>query len=117
MSDAETRFEHKFRRGVHEFNGGRYFEAHALWEELWADEVDSRKRFLQGLIQAAAGFHKAEIGVPGGARKLWKMSLRILHEFPDRALGIDVGEFRGQIEEALAGRASSSARLSMVESP
>jgi predicted metal-dependent hydrolase len=38
---------------------GAFFEAHEAWEGLWRVETDeSRRRFLQGLIQVAAGFHK-----------------------------------------------------------
>jgi predicted metal-dependent hydrolase len=39
------------------FNRGAYFEAHELWEEIWRDLEGADRRFVQGLIQIAAGLH------------------------------------------------------------
>jgi hypothetical protein len=51
------------------FNEGRYFEAHEAWEEVWLVEGGAMKVLLQGLIQIAAGCHKAgERQAPGCAR-------------------------------------------------
>ncbi len=52
------------------FNAGRFFEAHEKWEEVWLAESGPAKRLLQGLIQIAAGFLKAESGNAGGAVRL-----------------------------------------------
>jgi predicted metal-dependent hydrolase len=55
LSGASTELE----RGRVLFNAGRYFEAHEAWEEAWRAESGPRRRALQGLIQVAAGYHKA----------------------------------------------------------
>jgi hypothetical protein len=48
-----------FTRGSALFDEGAFFEAHEAWEEEWRVEIDeTRRRFLQGLIQVAAAFHK-----------------------------------------------------------
>jgi len=42
------------------FNGGDYFLAHELWEEVWREMPGPpvpAKRIVQGLIQIAAGCH------------------------------------------------------------
>jgi hypothetical protein len=45
--------------GARLFDAGAFFEAHEAWEEHWRVEKDEvARRFLQGLIQIAAGFHK-----------------------------------------------------------
>jgi predicted metal-dependent hydrolase len=46
-----------FERGVEEFNGQFFFEAHDTWEELWRETSGPDKLFYQGLIQTAVGFH------------------------------------------------------------
>jgi len=46
------------------FNARRYFEAHEAWEQAWLVEEGPTRRVLQGLIQIAAGFHKAGSGAP-----------------------------------------------------
>ena len=48
-----------FERGRELFNHGRFFEAHEAWEKLWLRAHGARRLFLQGLIQIAAGCHKA----------------------------------------------------------
>jgi predicted metal-dependent hydrolase len=51
--------EDPFARGARLFDAAEYFEAHEAWEELWREATDeSERRFLQGLIQVAAAFHK-----------------------------------------------------------
>jgi uncharacterized protein len=45
-----------FREGIRHFNKKRYYEAHEAWEKLWTVAGDEKK-FLQGLIQIAAGYH------------------------------------------------------------
>jgi hypothetical protein len=60
----------RFLSGVADFNAGAFFEAHEAWEALWNDSEGETKRFVQALVQLAAGYHKLEIGVRGGAVKL-----------------------------------------------
>jgi len=48
-----------FERGRDLFNRGRFFDAHEAWEALWLHAHGPRRLFLQGLIQIAAGCHKA----------------------------------------------------------
>jgi predicted metal-dependent hydrolase len=54
VTDAEL-----FERGRELFNRGRFFEAHEEWEKIWLHAHGPRRLFLQGLIQIAAGCHKA----------------------------------------------------------
>jgi predicted metal-dependent hydrolase len=48
-----------FAQGARLFDAGEYFEAHEVWERRWRQATDeAERRFLQGLIQIAAAFHK-----------------------------------------------------------
>lgn len=48
------------------FDAGRYFECHELLEEVWMRSSGAEKSFVQGLIQAAAAYHKlGQGGRPG----------------------------------------------------
>ena len=49
----------ELERGRELFNRGKFFEAHEEWERLWLHAHGPRRLFLQGLIQIAAGCHKA----------------------------------------------------------
>jgi hypothetical protein len=59
-------------RGARLFEARAFFEAHEAWEERWhIEENEERRRFLQGLIQVAAGFHKAvDAGAVSSAERL-----------------------------------------------
>jgi len=91
-------FREQFELGIDEFNRGRYFECHDTFEGLWMEEHGERRRFLQGLIQAAVGiFHSTRNNTAGAESQLSK-SLAKLAEVPDRYLGIDVFSLRRELE-------------------
>jgi len=56
-----------FERGVAEFNGQFFFEAHDTWEELWRETNGPHRLFYQGLIQTAVGFYHLSNGNFKGA--------------------------------------------------
>ena len=60
------------------FDQGQYFECHELLEEIWMKSKGNYKLLLQGLIQAAAGFHKLGAGELEGAKKLFEQALQKL---------------------------------------
>jgi predicted metal-dependent hydrolase len=67
--------------GIELFNVHRFFDAHEAWEELWLASTGDEKRFLQGLIQLAAGYHHVQRGTarPGGIRLLEKAAAKLVH--------------------------------------
>lgn len=89
--------DNKFQRGVELFNSGEFFHAHELWEDLWLDETEPEKSFLQGLIQAAAAFHHYQRGNLDGAQSLLTSAAVKLQRYPREHRGIDAGTLREQI--------------------
>ena len=77
-------------QGIEEFNRGYFFEAHELWEEAWNEAVGEEKRFYQGLVQIAAGYHKLSLAQRNGARKLLERGWQTLREFPPDYAGVDL---------------------------
>jgi len=73
-TDTAARLE----RGRALFNSGRYFEAHEAWEEAWLTERGDARLLLQGLIQVAAGCHKAGEGRAEGCARLIAAGLKKL---------------------------------------
>jgi uncharacterized protein len=47
--------------GCRRFDGGRFFDAHEVWEDAWRVESGDVRLLLQGLIQVAAAFHKGVV--------------------------------------------------------
>ena len=78
--------------GIALFNEGRFWDAHEAWEEAWLEEEDERKLCLQGLIQIAAGYHKAFVQrQPSGCVKLLRSGLEKLEPLPRDFLGVELG--------------------------
>ncbi len=86
--------EEKFQRGVALFNSGEFFLAHEVWEELWMNEAEPEKTFLQGLIQLAAAFHHYVRGNSAGAQSLLAAAAVKLQRFAPNHRGIAVDELR-----------------------
>jgi uncharacterized protein len=72
-------------RGARLFDAGAFFEAHEAWEERWRVEIDpGARRFLQGLIQIAAAFHKLVVsGSPASTSRLLARGIAKLDRCPD----------------------------------
>jgi hypothetical protein len=103
-----------FAEGARLFDAGEYFEAHEAWERRWKVATDAtERRFLQGLIQVAAAFHKLLVkGSIDPAQRLLARGLvkldacpelvekRGLRTFTQRmhacALDLAAGRFTGQ---------------------
>jgi uncharacterized protein len=93
----------RLARGCELFNSGLYFEAHEAWEDAWRLETGSVRLTLHGLIQVAAGLHKAtRQNQPKGCVRLLEMGLGKLREVPEDSCGFAVKEFREAVGEALA---------------
>ena len=88
-------------KGIEEFNRGHFFEAHELWEEAWNEVVGEEKRFYQGLVQLAAGYHKLSLAQSNGARKLLERGNQTLSDFPPDYAGIDLTALRESVVSTL----------------
>jgi hypothetical protein len=85
-----------FARGARLFDAGAFFAAHEAWEELWRVESDeARGRFLQGLIQIAAAFHKlVVVGSVEAAQRLLTKGLAKLDECPSQVAAANLFAFQ-----------------------
>jgi uncharacterized protein len=96
-----TKESGQFLTGVGLFNARKFFQAHEVWEELWLQEPQPEKSFLQGLIQLAAACHHHSRGNARGARSLATTGLAKLARFPDDHRGIALAELRLQADRWL----------------
>ncbi|MBO8171045.1 MAG: DUF309 domain-containing protein [Bacillaceae bacterium] len=77
-------------RFIYYFNVDRdYYECHEVMEELWLEE--GRNPLYQGLLQVAVGLYHFQNQNVSGAIKLMEAALEKLEDFPDEAMGIDLG--------------------------
>lgn len=103
MAGATAEYDPRYLAGVLLFNDGDFFEAHEVWEDLWADSGPPERRFYQGLIQAAVGLLHFGNGNLRGAAKLYRSSRDYMAPYAPRYLGLDVAAFWRQMERCFAG--------------
>ncbi|MFL5241310.1 MAG: DUF309 domain-containing protein [Gemmataceae bacterium] len=91
--DDQTPYDPRYLAGILFFNQRSFFEAHEVWEDLWADTPGPERRFYQGLIQAAVGLYHYSNGNLRGARKLYETSQAYMKPFGQVHRGLNVGNF------------------------
>jgi len=103
MSAPDVNYHPRYLAGVLLFNDGDFFEAHEVWEDLWAESYDLERKFYQGLIQAAVGLCHFGNGNLGGAVKLFHTSKAYMGPCGSPFLGLDVTDFWRQMERCYSG--------------
>lgn len=90
-----------FERGVEEFNGQFFFEAHDTWEELWMQTAGSHRLFYQGLIQIAVGFYHLSNGNYKGACSQFGKAIAKLENYLPVYNGIETAQLVDRVREWL----------------
>ena len=95
MSEA---YPAQYLEGLRLFNAEDFFESHEVLEELWAETQDDRKKFYQGLIQAAVALLHFGNGNLGGAKKVYLSSRKYLEAYRPEFEGLDVARFLDELQ-------------------
>lgn len=90
------------RRGLAAYKAGRFYDAHAIWEELRLHEPEGPMRtFLHGLIFLASAMHKLfSMKSPGGALKMLAMAEARIAGAPEGTCGMAVSKLVAEIARA-----------------
>lgn len=83
----------QYLEGWRLFNAEEFFEAHEIWEDLWSETPDQRKKFYQGLIQSAVALLHFGNGNLGGAKKVYLSCRKYLEPYQPSYEGLDVTRF------------------------
>ena len=85
-------------RGIKYFNEGNFFEAHETWEDQWRGiEKSPEKYFMQGLIVIAVALHHYKRKNYKGTSKLLEKGIKLLQEFKESKMNIDIKDFLKEI--------------------
>ncbi len=79
------------------FNDRQFFEAHEVWEGAWRRTDGDERRFLQGLIQVAAGFVKWQRGQSRGMADLFAKGIEKLDPFRPVHLRVDIAALLDEV--------------------
>lgn len=102
ISIAMETYPREYLQGIEDFNAGRYFDAHEIWEEIWLRSSGETKLFYQMLIQAAVGLHHYERGNARGARGMNTNVFEKLSRLPSVFMSLDLADFACQFKIALS---------------
>jgi predicted metal-dependent hydrolase len=102
MGPSNETWDERYLAGILFFNRQDYFEAHEVWEDLWADCTGPERFFYQGLIQAEVGLHHFDHGNLRGAVKLYRSSKDYMQRYPSPYFGLNMGEFWRQMARCFA---------------
>lgn len=95
-------YDERYLAGVAYFNDCDFFEAHDIWEELWADYSGPSRKFYQGLIQTAVALHHFGNGNLRGARKLLVSSAEYLSPYAPHHEGVNVDKLLADMQACFA---------------
>ena len=98
MSEHDATYDPRYLAGILYFNELDFFEAHEVWEDLWAETSGPERRFYQALIQAAVGLHHFGNGNLRGAAKLYHSSKNYMAPYGSPFLGLDTARFWSEME-------------------
>ena len=95
---AGPEYDPRYLAGIEHFNVCDFFEAHEVWEELWADTQGPSRRFYQGLIQVAVCLHHFGNGNIRGAKKLYFGCRGYLEDYRPKYLDLNLDKLLGELE-------------------
>ncbi|HLJ10337.1 MAG TPA: DUF309 domain-containing protein [Planctomycetaceae bacterium] len=83
----------QYLEGLRLFNAEDFFESHEVLEDLWSETQDERRKFYQGLIQAAVALLHFGNGNLGGAKKVYLSCRKYLDPYRPEFEGLDLAAF------------------------
>lgn len=108
--EEPARFDERLEKGRDLFNGGCFFEAHDVWEDLWGETRGGERRFLEGLIHSAVGCYHLSARNYRGAESQLRLARDALAALGPSHRGLDVEGVLAFLDEYLE-------RLEDPESP
>src|SRR5262245_9895932 len=111
----ELNYEPEYLRGIEHFNAHEFFEAHEVWEDIWARTTGRNQLFYKGLIHAAVALHHFGNRNVKGARKVWGSCSQYLTPYGPRHLGLDVAEFLAQLQRCFAPLADAACQAAELQ--
>jgi predicted metal-dependent hydrolase len=95
---VEPAYDPRYLEGIEHFNKCDFYEAHEVWENLWADTQGPSRRFFQGLIQVAVCLHHFGNGNIRGAKKLYVGCRGYLEDYRPMYQGLNLDKLLDQLE-------------------
>ena len=111
---SKSTFEPEYLEGIEHFNRRDFFEAHEVWEDIWARTTGRDQLFYKGLIHAAVALHHFGNGNLRGARKVFGSCVQYLTPYAPRHSGLNLSAFLDQLRHCFAALTTSDSPAAAV---
>lgn len=80
--------------GIRQFNQGRFYRQHDLFEELWLATESPVRDLYRAILQIGVAYYQIERGNQRGALKMLQRSVQWIYALPAVCQGVDVAQLR-----------------------
>ena len=91
----------RFYSGIHSFNSGNFYEAHDLFEDLWHECDEPKRRWIHGMVQISVAMHHHSTGNLNGSLLLLAEGISRMRRAEISPIGFKEGEFLEPCQEIL----------------
>lgn len=92
----------RFREGIDLFNKHSFYSCHDVLEDVWFGVRGNSRRFYQGLIHLAVGFHHITAREnPKGALSQLNKAIDKLTEFAPQFQGVELNNLLNEIQKCV----------------
>ncbi len=83
----------RFYSGIQSFNSGNFYEAHDLFEDLWHECDEPKRRWIHGIVQISVAMHHHSTGNLNGSLLLLAEGISRMRRAQISPIGFKEGEF------------------------
>jgi len=83
----------RFYSGIQNFNSGNFYEAHDLFEDLWHECDEPKRRWIHGIVQISVAMHHHSTGNLNGSLLLLAEGISRMRRAQISPIGFKEGEF------------------------
>ena len=91
----------RFYSGIQSFNSGNFYEAHDLFEDLWHECDEPKRRWIHGMVQISVAMHHHSTGNLNGSLLLLAEGISRMRRAEISPIGFKEGEFLEPCQEIL----------------
>ena len=91
----------RFYSGIQSFNSGNFYEAHDLFEDLWHECDEPKRRWIHGIVQISVAMHHHSTGNLNGSILLLAEGISRMRRAQISPIGFKEGEFLEPCQEIL----------------
>lgn len=91
----------RFYSGIQSFNSGNFYEAHDLFEDLWHECDEPKRRWIHGMVQISVAMHHHSTGNLNGSLLLLAEGISRMRRAEISPIGFKEVEFLEPCQEIL----------------